>query len=320
MPSVRPELIAPPELAATTACPLCGGAPVAWFGGITAVETGAAYGVVRCPGCGLGLTHPVPTDLAPYYDQDYYGQRHGMTARMCRGRRLGILQRRAGRGANRRLLDYGCGDGDFALAAQSRGWNVVGIERHRPAGIPANLSIVASLDDLVGQPPFDGATFWHVLEHLPDPVGVLDQVRAHLKPGGVVLAAVPNFASWQARVAGAGWLHLDLPRHLVHFTPAAMIKVFEAAGFAVEHLTFGEFEYDVVGWAQGLLNRFLGGHNEFFRAMSGRPGAGSQFRRGVQVAMGMGLVPVSAGLALLETSLGRGGTIVVAARAPGGRA
>ena len=319
MPTAGPELLAtlPPTPTAGTACPRCSVEPVGRLAGVVAAETGATYGIEACPRCGLGRTRPVPADLGPYYDSAYYGNRHGLTARFCRRRRLRFLRRWAGPGAGRALLDYGCGDGDFLAAARGDGWLGVGVERARPADPAGGLPIVASLDELAGRPPVAAATFWHVLEHLPDPVGVLDQVRGGLAPGGVVLATVPNFASWQARAAGAGWLHLDLPRHLWHFTPSALTRTFEAAGFAVAGLSFGELEYDAIGWAQGSLNRHLGGRNEFFRALSGRPGAGSKARRAVQVGLGLGLVATAGGLAVVESWLGRGGTIVIAARARG---
>ena len=315
MPTAEPAPMTPPTDRAD--CPLCGVAPVARPGAVVAPETGAAYGIVACPRCGLGRTRPAPADPAPYYGPAYYGNRHGATARLCRHRRLKILRRHAGPGDGRRLLDYGCGDGDFARAARARGWDAVGLERQPPAG--GDLPVVASLDELAGRPPFAAATFWHVLEHLPDPVATLAATRDHLEPGGVVLAAVPNFASWQARAFGAHWLHLDLPRHLWHFTPGSLARAFGAAGFAVDRVGFGEVEYDAIGWAQGLLDRHLGGRGEFFRSASGRPArAGeSRWRRRAQAGLGLGLAAPSAALALVEAGLGRGGTILLAARARG---
>ena len=90
-----------------------------------------------------------------------------------------------------------------------------------------------------------------------------------------MLAAVPNFGSLQARATGASWLHLDIPRHLSHFTAESIAKTFRASGFRVEDISFGELEYDVIGWSQSLLNRGLGGRNDFFKAMSGRADGGS---------------------------------------------
>ena len=299
-------------------CPLCRVGMIPRFWAIEAEETGETFGVDACPRCGLGRTRPVPLDLAVYYNPAYYGKRHGITARACHRRRLGIVRRSAvGRGAGRSLLDYGCAEGDFLLAARSEGWDGIGIERHKSSFTPDNLTIVAGLEELSARKSFDCATFWHVLEHLDDPVGTLAQVRDFLNPDGLVLAAVPNFGSWQARFTGASWLHLDLPRHLFHFTPRAITKTFEAAGFRVEDIRFGEFEYDVVGWSQSLLNRGLGGRNEFFKAMSGRPGRGSTLRQMAQTIAGVELSALAVVPALVESWLGRGGTLIAAARPSG---
>ncbi len=293
-------------------CPLCGLGLQRRYDGIVADETGEMFGVVACPGCGLGRTHPTPPDLDPYYRATYYGNRHGLTARYCARRRLRLVGREAG--AGRSLLDYGSGDGGFARAARADGWDVCGVERHRPDPAPADPPVVSGLDELEGRPPFDAATFWHVLEHLDDPVDVLTRLRRHLKSGAFVVAAVPNFGSWQARAAGASWLHLDIPRHLSHFTARSLARTFEAGGYRAEVRARGEWEYDVIGWSQGLLNRHLGGRNEFFRAMSGRPDAGPAPRRRVQVAAGLGLSALAALPAWGEGRIDRAGTLIAVAR------
>ena len=214
----------------------------------------------------------------------------------------------------RSLLDFGCGEGDFLRAARTRGWAGCGVERSRPAAVPGDLTVVASLDELGERKRFDCATFWHVLEHLDDPVGTLTELRGYIEPDGLVLAAVPNFGSWQARVTGASWLHLDIPRHLFHFTAESIAKMFEASGFQVDDISFGEWEYDVIGWSQSLLNRGLGGRNEFFKTVSGRPSGGSRPRKAFQVAAGLGLSLLTAVPAWCESRLGRGGTLIAVAR------
>ena len=295
-------------------CPLCLVEMREKFRGIEAEETGARFGVDECPGCGLGRTVPVPVDLAPYYGASYYGGRHGLTARFCVARRLRLVGRFAGPGAGRSLLDFGCGDGGFLLGARGRGWDCWGVERDRAAPRPGGLPVASGLDGLGEGPRFDCSTFWHVLEHLDDPVEVLVGVRGRMKPGGVVVAAVPNFGSRQSRATGASWLHLDIPRHLWHFTAASLSRTFEAAGFAVEEVARGELEYDVIGWSQSLLNRWFGGRNEFFKAVSGRPGRRSGPAEGLQVVAGLGLSMASALPAWAEGRVGGGGTLIVRAR------
>src|SRR2546430_10461084 len=53
---------------------------------------------------------------------------------------------------------------------------------------------------------------------------LLRECARRLAPGGLLIANVPNFSSWQSRFAGSKWTHLDVPRHLVHYTPQSMAR------------------------------------------------------------------------------------------------
>jgi SAM-dependent methyltransferase len=251
-----------------------------------------------------------------YYNAGYYGGRHGFTSRICVARRMRLTRKHVPSKDALRLLDFGCGDGSYLLAARNEGWSCFGVERNCPTGLPSDVTVAGSLDELANQPRFDCVTLWHVLEHLDDPVEVLSRLRARLNPGGVVLAAVPNFGSWQARFTGASWLHLDIPRHLYHFTTRSLSRTFEHAGFIVQDVSYGEFEYDVIGWSQGVLNRAFGGRNEFFKVVSGRSGAGWSLHRAVQIPAGIGLSLLAAIPAWGESLIGRAGTLILTARSP----
>ena len=300
-------------------CPLCHVAMKRRYMGIAAEETGEQFEVEECPGCGLGQTWPKPADMDIYYQATYYGNRHGLTNRLCMRRRLNWVRSQVGAGTGRRLLDFGCGDGSFLLAARAEGWECCGIERNPPASVPHDLPVFRSLDELGDRPSFDCVTFWHVLEHLDDPVEVLTRIRRSVKPGGVVLAAVPNFGSWQARVTGASWLHLDIPRHLYHFTRRSLTKMFEVAGFGVKGVSYGEIEYDVIGWSQGLLNLGFRGRNEFFKVVSGRSGGTWSLHRAFQVSAGLGLSLLATIPAWGESQIGCAGTLILTAQAPEAR-
>jgi SAM-dependent methyltransferase len=220
-------------------------------------------------------------------------------------------------GIGRNLLDFGCGDASFLVAARHKGWNCCGVERNPPASVQHDVYVVGSLEELRDWPLFDCVTFWHVLEHLDDPVEVLTHVRSHVKPGGFVLASVPNFASWQARLTGASWLHLDIPRHLYHFTDRSLTRMFEAAGFCPQGVSYGEIEYDVIGWSQSLLNLGFRGRNEFFEAVSGRPTGKWSLHRTIQVPAGLGLSILATIPAWVESFVGVAGTLILSARSPG---
>jgi SAM-dependent methyltransferase len=81
---------------------------------------------------------------------------------------------------------------------------------------------------------FDAITAWHALEHLPDPVAWVRHAAQHLAPGGYLLVACPNSASWGFRVFGPHWFPLDVPRHLCHFTTTQLTGLLTGAGLKVE--------------------------------------------------------------------------------------
>jgi 2-polyprenyl-3-methyl-5-hydroxy-6-metoxy-1,4-benzoquinol methylase len=121
-----------------------------------------------------------------------------------------------------RMLDIGCGRGILPALMRERGWEAQGLEfsetaaRHaRELQVPV---FVGNLPDSPYEPEsFDAVVLWHVLEHVPDPVEALAKAREILRPGGLLVLAVPNFESLQARFSGRHWFHLDVPRHYHHF-------------------------------------------------------------------------------------------------------
>src|SRR5262249_41367038 len=76
-----------------------------------------------------------------------------------------------------------------------------------------------------------------------------------LRPGGRLIAAVPNFSSAQARWSGADWFHLDLPRHLYHFPVSALRSLLLDLGFEVESEHHFSLRQNPFGWIQSALNR-----------------------------------------------------------------
>lgn len=133
------------------------------------------------------------------------------------------------------VLDYGCGTGDFIRFLSESGLTVYGAEPDpdaRKIATEKNPGSVFSTDDILEKDiQVDVITLWHVLEHIPDFVGVLKKLSEKLKPGGVLIIAVPNFQSFDAQLYKEFWAAYDVPRHLTHFSREGIDKVYQEIGF-----------------------------------------------------------------------------------------
>jgi glycosyltransferase involved in cell wall biosynthesis/ubiquinone/menaquinone biosynthesis C-methylase UbiE/Flp pilus assembly protein TadD len=147
----------------------------------------------------------------------------------------------------RRILDCGCGSGEFGRALKSRGAaEVVGVEmvegaweRARKVLDRALLGNIETIELPFDEGYFDCACFNDVLEHLVDPAAALRKVARVLAPGGVVVMSIPNvrFCSVLGMLAEGRWKYEDagiLDRtHLRFFTAADFPEVVHAAGLEV---------------------------------------------------------------------------------------
>lgn len=295
-------------------CPLCQQRLSVRWVDLAVAETDERFRIERCEGCGIGVTLPFPEDMDRYYTSDYHGGRHGLTAAMCDRRRRSIIDAVTGSLSERRLLDVGCGDGTFLQTAQLAGWQVWGVERFPGPARQLGLPVFNSLAEADAQGPYHCITLWHVLEHLPDLNDTIATLRRLLHDEGVLVIAVPDAASLQARCFGPSWLHLDVPRHLYHFSERALKLLLAQHEMIGRRLQRTELEYDMMGWAQSALNRLGGEPNLFFRLITGRKTQAGLLRRGLHCAAGGLLLGLSWLPAALSGWLGRGGTLIVAAR------
>jgi len=225
------------------------------------------FSLRRCRGCGHVFLSPRPVGaaLGRYYPGRFYAPRLDAS-----GDDAGYQRKSAPRVAEKlaivegaappagRWVDVGCAAGEFLAAARERGIEVAGIEFdadtaawvREQRGIPVTTGSVESVEL-----PADAAvyTFWASLEHLPDPGLALRRVRAALKPDGVVVILVPNVDSWEARLAGRHWPHLDVPRHLHHFRAETLSRLLEREGYRVESVATPETVLATDHWPSVLL-------------------------------------------------------------------
>lgn len=135
-----------------------------------------------------------------------------------------------------RLLDVGCGSGEWILAMSQRGWTVEGcdfdqtaVENAKQRGLDVRCGSLEAQNYPDGS--FDAVTLNHVIEHVPDPVVVLAECARILRPGGKLVLFTPNNASLGHRIFKASWRGLEPPRHLHIFTIPSMRCALAQAGF-----------------------------------------------------------------------------------------
>jgi len=133
-------------------------------------------------------------------------------------------------GGSGTLLDIGTGTGDFLKLAKENNWNVRGVEPNIKAAAIAKqkgIDALVSMDDLKGE-VFDVVTLWHVLEHLSDLENMIQKIENFVKPGGLLIVAVPNFRSYDAKYYKNYWAAYDVPRHLWHFSKKSIGIIFSS--------------------------------------------------------------------------------------------
>lgn len=166
------------------------------------------------------------------------------------------------------LLDVGCGTGDFLQVASNSGWTITGIEPNVKARAIANKKTnhaVFDSDQLFNleQNSYDVITLWHVLEHLPDLDGHFSLLRKLLKPDGVLIIAVPNYKSYDAKVYQEFWAAYDVPRHLWHFSQASIKRLASRAHMNLirtQPMIFDSFYVSLLSekYKSGKMNYFKG--------------------------------------------------------------
>jgi 2-polyprenyl-3-methyl-5-hydroxy-6-metoxy-1,4-benzoquinol methylase len=241
-------------------CPLCGHPGRALRAPFGSRWDGRQFDFVKCQGCGSQFRVPLPSadDLRRMYTQDVYHDEHYAELLDVPKASLAALRPFVPVGA--RLLDFGCGNGRFLSAAKAAGYHATGVEldQHTREHAAANSGCdVLSLEEIVAQKlRFDVIHLGDVLEHLPDPVEVMNELVGALAPGGVFLLEGPlednrSLVSWSARAVrriktmlGRSNYALRAPTHLTRTTAASQRAFFTSAlGHEVVH-----FEVSEDGW------------------------------------------------------------------------
>ena len=228
--------------------------PSAWTGSILA-----------CESCGLIQQSPMLTveealELYPESYTHYNPQASGMGKLLMRlyMQRTVSFFKKMGIGSGSRVLDIGCGAGEkIAILSSALGFEAVGVEPNPYAAANAqksfNLKVYTGTFPLpeIKEESFDAVYINHVIEHVPDPVRLLNDIYLTLKPGGLVIGETENVDCPSFRFFGRYWALLHLPFHLLFFTRDTLSKTFSVSKFSEVNL---ETLTEPTVWSLSLQN------------------------------------------------------------------
>jgi ubiquinone/menaquinone biosynthesis C-methylase UbiE len=227
-------------------CPICNSIQFSHF--LSCVDhtvSRETFNIVQCDSCGFKFTSPRPEekDLGKYYKSEEYvshsntkkgfiNSTYQQVRKYTLLKKLQLISKFYKTGS---ILDIGCGTGEFLNTCKTAKWNTMGIEPDQEARLMAiknyNLDIREE-SEMKNLPDssFDIITMWHVLEHVPKLNERVEELKRLIKANGVVIIAVPNCDSLDAKIYKENWAAYDVPRHLYHFSPKDIDSLFKKHG------------------------------------------------------------------------------------------
>lgn len=230
-------------------CPLCGSdqhtsfkKPYHWR------KTQKQFQIVSCNSCQHQYTYDAPDEreIGPYYDSDTYishtdakeslfDRVYGMVKQYMLSRKWGWIRAHVPRGT---IVDYGAGSGAFVNFLKQIGRETHGYEIAEAGRKTAKENYGVDLYDPSTLGDLDDEsvacfTMWHVLEHIYDPKSLIETMHAKLKKEGILVIAVPNPESWDAKYYKEHWAAWDVPIHISHFKQKVIIPFVEKIGFSM---------------------------------------------------------------------------------------
>ncbi len=238
-----------------THCPLCNTAlnGTICLQALDHLVSGKTFNIEQCPACKLLFTNPRPgeAEIDKYYQSPDYishtdkntgwqNRLYQIIKQRMHKNKLKLLNKHT-KETGRALLDFGCGTGEFVLAAKKKGYASVGFEpdiRARHIARKKGALVLKDINELFNgnkTNSFDVITLWHVLEHLHGLQEVMKTFYSLLKPDALLVLAVPMANSADAAFYKEQWAAFDLPRHLYHFTPSTIEHLCYTSGFQISH-------------------------------------------------------------------------------------
>ena len=287
-------------------CPVCFSSPK---------SSPITMGKVSCASCGVSWTYfPDTLNTAELYRDEVYAvvdNRQSIFEKIIFSEAKKVLKQASLISPKAtELLDFGSGKGQFLAMAKELGWNGIGIETEQARadfarekyGVEVRCELYQ--EGKIGSELAGLITLNHVLEHLPQPMVLLEKlVKSNLSTNGLLYIEVPRADSWQAKIAGDQWMHWDIPKHLTHWTEPVLVVQMRKLGFAPIAKRGYSIHLGVLGMLQALLSKIGYKENLILRLKRKKT-------FGLILLIGVTL-PFAWGLEVLSVAFGKSGIIGV---------
>jgi len=241
-------------------CPICNSNKfVPFLSCIDNTVSRETFNIVKCEQCSFKFTNPRPEEdiIGRYYKSENYVSHSNTNKGFINStyqtvrkytllKKLQLISKFYKTGY---ILDIGCGTGEFLNTCKNAKWKTLGIEPDIDARTMAiqNHSLDVREESEIEKLPdssFDIITMWHVLEHVPKLNKRVEDLKRLIKPNGIIIIAVPNSDSLDAKIYKENWAAYDVPRHLYHFNPNDINLLFKNHGlkmFRILPMIFDSF-------------------------------------------------------------------------------
>lgn len=237
------------------------------------------FTIVQCQSCGFKFLNPRPDEnaISQYYDSSEYISHdsqpktirnflYSIVRNHTQKKKLQLIEKYS---KGKKLLDIGCGTGEFISYCKQSGWEVKGVEPNlKPREYAIRKHHVDVIDEpeltALNKPSFDIITLWHVLEHVHRLDERIQKIRQILNENGTLIIAVPNSNSWDAVHYNKFWAAYDLPRHIHHFSQDTIKQLANNSGFEIEKIVPMKFDAYYISL---LSEKYSKGYSNYFVAL-----------------------------------------------------